>query len=58
VLQIEFELLDDMTLAGKIADMQAKVNEIEVYFMSDITASIMDSQVTAIAGPFSTLVNT
>lgn len=47
-----------MTLPGKISDMQAKVNEIEVYFMSDITTSVMDSQVAAIAGPFSTLINT
>ena len=58
VLSIEFELLDNMTLAGKITDMQAKVNEIEVYFMSDITTASMDSQVTAIASPFSTLINT
>lgn len=57
VFSIEFELLNDTTLAGRIVQIEASVNDIKVYFMSDVTTEIMNSQVHALATPFSTLIN-
>lgn len=58
VLSLEFELLNDTTLAGKIGDMQITVDSMQVFFMNDLTVDIMNSQVQALANPFKVLINT
>lgn len=58
VISLEFELLNDTTLAGKIGDMQITVDSMQVFFMNDLTVDIMNSQVQALANPFKVLINT
>lgn len=57
-ISLEFELLNDTILAGKIGDVQIKVNDMQVFFLNDLTVDIMNSQVQALASPFKTLINT
>ena len=57
VLSIEFELLNDTTLGGKINEMDVTVDSMEVYFMTDLTTDIMNSQVQALANPLKMLIN-
>ena len=58
VLAIEFELLNETTLAGKVIDMDVTVNDLQVFFINDLTTASMNSQVQALASPLKMLVNT
>ena len=57
VLSIEFELLNDTTLGGKINEMNVTVDDMEVYFMTELTTATMNSQVKALANPLMLLIN-
>lgn len=58
VLTIQFELLNEITLAGKIIDMEITVKELQVYFVTDLITQTMNSQVKALADPLKILINT
>ena len=57
VFSLEFDLLNDATIAGKITEMEPSVSDLKVYFISDMTKESMNLQVQAIASPFTTLIN-
>lgn len=58
VATIEFELLYDFTIAGKVVDMQMNVTEMNAYFKTSVKKKDLDVKVQALAAPFTTLINT
>lgn len=38
--------------------MDINVNEMQVYFATDVTTEVMNSQVSSLANPFKVLINT
>ena len=45
VFSLEFDLLNDATIAGKITEMEPSVTDLKVYFVSDYTKESMNLQV-------------
>jgi len=56
--KIEFELLHDFTVAGKVVDMQMSVIDMKAYFLTSVKIKDLDVKVKALGQPFAQLVNT
>ena len=50
--KIEFELLHDFTIAGKVVDMQINVIDMKAYFLTSVKIKELDVKVKALGQPF------
>lgn len=55
--KIQFELLHDFIIAGKMIDMKISVVDVKTYFQTEVKLKDLDVKVSALGQPFTQLVN-
>jgi len=55
---VEFELLDNFKIVGRIVDLEMKVVDYKIYFESKVTKEQLDVKMVALGKPIATTANT